>query len=143
MLDVITRVLPIGVGSHARRFYLPSLTASAGTQPVVVAAVVELEGQGAAAKQALVAAGYPDAAINAVIVATETMARVGYALWVIDRRLPLLLDTPISARRDSVRDPPAAAGIAEDFDTLAAAYRKSHSQHGTPPIVSHFRPRHL
>jgi predicted dehydrogenase len=163
MPDITTRVLLIGVGPHARRFYLPSLAASATSDLVLVAAAVELEGHGEAAKQALAAAGYPDAAIlevapfegpvpeqtarrldaicreaaiNAVIVATEPMAHVGYALWAIDRRLPLLLDKPLSARRDSVSDPHAAAGIAEDFDALAAAYRKSHSQHGTPPIVS-------
>jgi predicted dehydrogenase len=157
------RVLLIGVGPHARRFYLPSLAALARTQPVAVAAAVELDGLGPSAKHATSEAGFPnamilevapfegpmpeqtvrrldavcrDAEIDVVIVATEPMAHVGYALWAIERRLPLLLDKPLSARRDSVSDPMAAAGIAGDFDALAEAYRKSYLRDGTPPIVS-------
>lgn len=161
--DQTTRILVVGVGPHARRFYLPHLSASAQNESVVVAGAVELAGHGAAAGRALAAAGFPeasvlevepfegtlppatasrldslcrDARINAVIVATEPMAHVGYALWAIDRRIPLLLDKPISTRRNAVSDPAAAAGIAQDFEALAAAYRASEAKHGMPPIVS-------
>ena len=155
------RIMIVGVGPHATRFYLPALAAAGPEFGVAVVAAVELEGQGPRAREALTASGHAattvievppfegllpattaarldavcaELGIGSVIVATEPMAHLGYALWAIERGHALLLDKPISTRRNAAHDLDAARGIAADFDILAAAYRRRGS--ATPAVVS-------
>lgn len=153
------RLMIVGVGPHATRFYLPALAASGPEFGVAVVAAVELEGQGPRAREALATSGHSDATvievppfegllpaatashldavcgelgIGSVIVATEPMAHLGYALWAIERGHALLLDKPISTRRNAAHDLDAARGIAADFELLAAACRRK----AAAPVVS-------
>ncbi len=153
------QLMLIGVGPHAVRFYLPALAAARPHFGVTIAATVELEGQSERTQAALAACGHADATvievppfegilpavtasrldavcgelgIGSVIVATEPMAHLGYAHWAIERGHSLLLDKPISTRRNAAHDLDAARGIAADFELLAAACRRS----AIPPVVS-------
>ena len=55
------RIMIVGVGPHATRFYLPALAATRPEFGVSVVAAVELEGQGERTRAALaVAAADPD-----------------------------------------------------------------------------------
>jgi predicted dehydrogenase len=146
------RLMLIGVGPHSVRFYLPALAAARPRFGVTIVAAVELEGQGERTRAALAACGHADATvlevptfegplpvamaatldaacqqhgIGSVIVATEPMAHLGYALWAIDRGHALLLDKPISTRRNAAHDLDAARGIAADFELLATACRRA------------------
>jgi len=153
------RLMFVGVGPHATRFYLPALAASGPEFGAAVVAAVELEGQGLRAREALATRGHSDATvievppfegllpagtasrldavcgelgIGSVIVATEPMAHLGYALWAIERGHSLLLDKPISTRRNAAHDLDAARGIAADFELLAAACRRT----AAAPVVA-------
>ena len=155
------RIMIVGVGPHATRFYLPALAATRPEFGVSVVAAVELEGQGERTRAALAVDGHAaaqvfevpafegrlptataarldeacaDLGIGSVVVATEPMAHLGYALWAIDRGHALLLDKPISTRRDAAHDLDAARGIASDFEMLATAYRRATT--ASLPIVS-------
>jgi predicted dehydrogenase len=155
------RIMIVGVGPHATRFYLPALAEAGPRFGASVVAAVELDGQGERTRKALAAHGHTAArvlevaafegllpavtatrldeacaelGIGSVVVATEPMAHLGYALWAIDRGHALLLDKPISTRRNAAHDLDAARGIASDFDLLAAACRRTTA--AAPPVVS-------
>ncbi|MFJ4741146.1 Gfo/Idh/MocA family protein [Streptomyces sp. NPDC088775] len=61
--------------------------------------------------------------IGAVVVATEPSVHLPYALWAMERGLPVLLDKPLTVHPGASTDPAAAQAIADDFDILLDAYR--------------------
>lgn len=146
-------VLVIGVGPHARLNHLPALAAAqdAGLAGAVTgvdllhatAAVVEYGAPGRLRRMQVVPVEpfpasrrtLPGAVrhvldalvaqerIGAVIVATEPSVHLPYALWAMERGLPVLLDKPLTVHPGASTDPAAASAIADDFDTLLDAYR--------------------
>ena len=65
--------------------------------------------------------------IHAVIIATEPLAHKAYALWALNRGLPILMDKPITARANTAHDIEAAKGIYKDYLELLEAYKQSKS----------------
>jgi hypothetical protein len=144
-----TRILLIGLGPHARRFYVPALLSNRFASSFEIAAVVELHDlqptTSAFLLQNLPAAGLicvdpfysadcPHAVqhelnqtvqclgIGAVIIATDPLTHIPYARWAVAAGLPLLMDKPVSSRKNALYCVKAASGIEEDFNQLAALY---------------------
>jgi len=66
--------------------------------------------------------------LDGLILSTPAIARKDYLDWALDRRVPVLIDKPVSVRANVSVDPTAADGIWEDFgDFLNRA--------GTTPVV--------
>jgi len=141
-----------GVGPHATRFYLPALARMARAGRCSLAAGVELEGKGPGTRAALAGAGFPEAetvlvprfegemppaarslldrlaervGLDAVIVATEPLCHLPYVEWALGRGLHVLLDKPVTARRDAVSSLEQALGIETDFRRMIAAREKA------------------
>lgn len=151
----VVNVLVIGVGPHTRLNHLPALAAAqdaglAGTLtgvdlPHIGGTLVEYGTPGRPRRMEVIAVeAFPTARsvlpgrvrgmlddvvarerVGAVVVATEPSVHLPYALWAIERGLPVLLDKPLTVRPGASTDPAAAMGIADDFDTLLAAYRRA------------------
>ncbi|MFF8431091.1 Gfo/Idh/MocA family protein [Streptomyces sp. NPDC016566] len=148
-------VLVIGVGPHTRLNHLPALAAAqdaglVGTLtgvdlPHVAGTVVDYGASARHRRMPVVAVeAFPAThstlphqvravldgvvareRIGAVVVATEPSVHLPYALWGIERGLPVLLDKPLTVHPGASTDPAAAMAIADDFDTLLNAYRRA------------------
>ncbi|SDT83418.1 Oxidoreductase family, NAD-binding Rossmann fold [Streptomyces sp. TLI_053] len=145
-------VLVVGVGPHTRLNHLPALAAAqdaglAGTVTGVnlphAAAPVDYGTPGQPRRMPIVAVQPLPARcrtlpgpvlrvleeavererVGAIVVASEPSVHLPYALWAIERGLPLLLDKPLTVHPGASTDPAAAQAIADDFDTLLDAYR--------------------
>jgi hypothetical protein len=69
--------------------------------------------------------------INAVIISTEPLAHKAYALWAMQRNLPVLMDKPIVARKNTAHSPYAARALYKDYLEILSAYQNS-----TAPVFS-------
>ncbi|MGW7312255.1 Gfo/Idh/MocA family oxidoreductase [Streptomyces sp. NPDC054865] len=148
-------VLVVGVGPHTRLNHLPALAVAqdaglAGTVtgadlPDAATAAVEYGTPGRPRRMPVVPVQpFPVSrrslphgvrrvlegvverdGIGAVIVATEPSVHLPYALWAMERGLPVMLDKPLTVQPGASTDPAAAMGIADDFETLLAAYRRA------------------
>ncbi|MFJ4966874.1 Gfo/Idh/MocA family protein [Streptomyces sp. NPDC088729] len=158
-MSAAVNVLVIGVGPHTRLNHLPALAAAqdaglAGTVtgvdlPHAAACAVEYGTPGRPRRMPVVAVqpfpasrrALPGAVlrvledvvgrarIGAVVVATEPSVHLPYALWAMERGLPVLLDKPLTVHPGASTDPAAAQAIADDFDTLLGAYRTARRRH--------------
>jgi len=70
--------------------------------------------------------------INGVIISTDPLAHLRYALWAIDQGLHILMDKPISAVPYASTDEHAAEDIVSDFYLL----KNRHEKKGAKKIVS-------
>ncbi|WP_434598465.1 hypothetical protein [Streptomyces sp. A5-4] len=151
-MSAAVNVLVVGVGPHALLNHLPALAAAqdtglAGTLTGVdllhAAPAVEYGTPGRPRRMPVVTVEpFPASRralpggvrrvldgvvererIGAVVVATEPSVHLPYALWAMERDLPVLLDKPLTVHPGASTDPAAAMAIADDFDTLLAAYR--------------------
>ncbi|WP_327391457.1 Gfo/Idh/MocA family oxidoreductase (plasmid) [Streptomyces microflavus] len=152
-------VLVIGVGPHTRLNHLPALATAqdaglAGTVtgvdlPHAAACSAEYGTPGRPRRMPVIAVQpfpashrtLPGAVrqalddmvarerIGAVVVATEPSVHLPYALWAMERGLPLLLDKPLTVHPGASTDPAAARAIADDFDTLLGAYGAARRRH--------------
>jgi predicted dehydrogenase len=152
-MSAAVSVLVVGVGPHTRLNHLPALAAAqdaglAGTVtgidlPDAADAAVEYGTPGRPRRMPVVPVqpfpvsqrALPGAVrrvldsvvererIGAVVVATEPSVHLPYALWAMERGLPVLLDKPLTVHPGASTDPAAAQSIADDFDTLLDAYR--------------------
>ncbi|MEU3975183.1 Gfo/Idh/MocA family protein [Streptomyces bacillaris] len=160
-MSAAVNVLVIGVGPHTRLNHLPALAAAqdaglAGTVTGVdlshaAAGAVEYGTPGRPRRMPVIPVQpFPDSRralpyavrrvledilvrerICAVIVATEPSVHLPYALWAMERGLPVLLDKPLTVRPGASTDPAAAQAIADDFDTLLGAYQAARRHHPT------------
>jgi predicted dehydrogenase len=146
------KLLLIGCGPHAKRIYLPMLRQLQDRGSVKLELVAELESQREAAMAAvsrwfevppeLLGApvfGRPrtmpvafrrrlDEAvarhgIEAVIISTAPLAHLQYALWAAEKGLHVLMDKPISTRRNVAIYPDQAEKLFEDYRLLCAKRR--------------------
>lgn len=152
-MSAAVNVLVVGVGPHTRLNHLPALAAAqdsgfAGTVtgidlPDAAAATVEYGTPGRPRRMPVIAVrpfpagrrALPGTVrrllesvvererIGAVVVATEPSVHLPYALWAMERGLPVLLDKPLTVHEGASTDPAAAQAIADDFETLLDAYR--------------------
>ncbi|MEV6976938.1 Gfo/Idh/MocA family oxidoreductase [Kitasatospora sp. NPDC093806] len=152
-MNAAVNVLVVGVGPHTRLNHLSALAAAqdaglAGTVtgvdlPHAAVAAVEYGTPGRLRRMPVVAVQQIPATrqtlprgvrqvlegvvrrerIGAVVVATEPSVHLPYALWAMERGLPVLLDKPLTVHPAASTDPAAAMAIADDFETLLDAYR--------------------
>ncbi|MFO0878130.1 MAG: Gfo/Idh/MocA family oxidoreductase [Gemmataceae bacterium] len=160
MSETSRTLLLAGVGPHARRFYLPAIAALGPRHGVGLAAVVELEAGRASATRALQETGLSaevltvprfetelpaearqtlDAAADrlrpaALVIATDPLSHRPYTLWALQRGMDVLLDKPITTRRNAVSNSAAARGIEEDFNEILAAWK--HARQSRRVVVS-------
>lgn len=137
-------VLLIGCGPHAKRVYVPAIKNLEKRNIAKLCAVVELEeaknltrdyfgtdkvkqlyvertpseyelaAETSKALDKIVA----EEGINAVIIATEPLAHMQYALWATKNKLHILMDKPISTHTNVANDLTQATKIAHDFKLL-------------------------
>lgn len=148
-------ILVIGIGPHARRTHLPALAAGQARGLVGTISGVDIRdtrgsgssadttGHGGPVPLTLVDRFDPtsrrlpepvrrvlddlvrERRIDAVVVATEPAVHLAYTRWALDRDLSVLLDKPVTARRDCSTDPAQAHGILDDFDDLLECCRRA------------------
>lgn len=150
MVDSSRTLMIAGVGPHARRFYLPAIAKLGPRYGIRLVAAIELESGRAIAATALAKHGL-NAEIHtvsrfeaempadarrsldalgdrlrpsALIVATDPLSHRPYVLWAVQRGMNVLLDKPITTRRDAVSDPVAAQRIESDFNEILAAWQQ-------------------
>lgn len=164
MIPDSPRILIIGIGPHARRFYAPNLKAMESEGKLRVVGMIDLMSQQQVidawlAKEGL---GWPmhylppfrepipadvseqlskileTSAANAVIISTDPLSHKLYALWALRNRLNILLDKPVTTAVDAVSSLDAANRIAEDYEDVSEA-RATHYPRGTFILCSHRR----
>jgi hypothetical protein len=160
MTDTSRTLMIAGVGPHARRFYLPAIARYAPRYGIRLVAALELESGRETAARALAENGLDveihtvprfeadmpstvsrslDALADrlrprALIIATDPLSHRPYLLWAMRRNMDVLLDKPITTRRDAVSDPIAAKMIEQDFYEILSAWQESRRHR--PVIIS-------
>jgi len=144
--DLRARILLIGCGPHALRIYLSALKNSWDKIGTELKAVVELQNK--KEETVLIVDKYfanveyifvkpftsstklpplvqkklntivKKNEINGVIIATDPLNHIQYALWAADQGLHVLMDKPISARPNAANSIHDARSIATDFNLL-------------------------
>lgn len=160
----MTNIILIGCGPHAKRVYLPAIQKMTN---VKVSLVVELESQRSVTEKTLenfegyevlytkpFQNGVPQdlaEAINkhiqenevgGVIIATEPMIHKAYAKWALSEGLNILLDKPITTRKNVVSDLNQAKGVLEDYDELLSDYNNLQQTRNTVFMVNSQRRFH-
>jgi hypothetical protein len=147
-------ILVIGIGPHARRIYIPAvekLGPAFNNAKIVAGFDIEsekdaidqfIEKRKSAIKVHYIPHfdpknGMPESvatlldtvlkeySINAVIISTEPLVHGVYAEWAIKNRLHILMDKPVTARKNVVSDATEAAGIFDDYKQLYDGYARS------------------
>ena len=154
----------IGCGPHAKRVYLPAIQ---NIEDARISLIVELKGQQESIRDVLNKYGNCDTYftewfeetlpqkmidfldcyilknnIEGVIIATEPLIHMAYSKWALSRRLSILLDKPITTRRNVVSDITQAKGVLEDYDELLADYTKLQEQKETVFMINSQRRFH-
>ncbi|KAK8098764.1 Cytochrome P450 monooxygenase [Apiospora kogelbergensis] len=80
--------------------------------------------------------------VSFVIVATEPLAHTPYGLWALSAGLNVIMDKPISTRRDACINLQEAYGIVDDFNVLWGAYRELQRVKKTCFLVNSHRRYH-
>lgn len=162
------KLLLIGVGPHARHFYLKSLEREPFRSSAQVVCAVDLERNRAPAEdilrgpapqaeliavpplkegklQARALSQLNDAAerhdVDGVIISTDPLSHKAYALWALEKRFPLLMDKPITTRVNARLDPAQALGIREDYQELLWKL-EAQSEPKTPFLICAHRRYH-
>ena len=143
-------VLLIGLGLHARRTYLPDLMKLGPRMGARLVAVVELESQRGATVEAChrnrtearqcflepfegelpehvrrrLDALVIEERINAVIISTEPLVHRAYLDWALDSGLHVLVDKPLTTRKDVAHDVTQARGLWDDYVEVLQRYQR-------------------
>lgn len=140
----------IGCGPHAKRVYLPALNVLRNKYDLKLRVVVELESQREATHatagalfdnlEFLFTPPFSDPyllpaalekqlnnsvekySIDGVIIATEPLSHMQYALWATRRGLYVLMDKPISTHRNVANSLAEAGKLATDFSLLMSEH---------------------
>jgi len=161
---MMTNLILIGCGPHAKRVYLPAIQKLSG---VNVSLVVELESQRKVTGQTLFKFDSTEVLyvepfqdkvpshlaqalhqhisendVNGVIIATEPMIHKAYAKWALEEGLNILLDKPITTRQNVVSEIYQAKGVLEDYDELVNDYQKLQQSRKTVFMVNSQRRFH-
>lgn len=83
-----------------------------------------------------------DYPVDAILVSTTPEQHRAYAEWALSRNIPIIIDKPVVARANAVRNTTAAAGILEDWQALN---RLATNKHIFAVVNSHrrFHPAYL
>jgi len=139
----------IGCGPHGQRFYLPAIRRFGVEYGAKLSLIVELREKEAEVREYCLQNGLaprmvftdpfsgnnlPEAlagelsrlaaaeGINAAIICTDPLNHVSYAKWALSNGLHLMLDKPVSARRDAVFSLEGAEGLRRDYLELTEVY---------------------
>jgi len=66
--------------------------------------------------------------VNAVIISTEPLVHRAYLDWAVDRGLNVLVDKPLTTRRDVAHDVEQARGLWQDYSQVIARYRRAQAR---------------
>jgi len=142
------RIILIGVGPHSKRVYLPELAKLKEKFQVEISLAIDIKTEAEKIIDHFVSHNYtintlfidpftekmPDAlrtdlnkfvhrnSIDAVIIATEPSCHHAYAEWALGLKLHILMDKPISTRKNAVSDLDEANGILHDYLNLLRLY---------------------
>ena len=144
-------IMIIGIGFHARRIYIPKIIEYSKKMPVKLVCGVDLSSQSDVISRYMLSAKYNfdiiyldnfDAsngltanvinkldnlvskyAIDAVVISTEPLAHKAYALWALSRGLHILMDKPITIRRNISTEQTEAKLLIDDYLDLLAVYK--------------------
>lgn len=146
-----TGILIIGLGHHARRVYLPTLHAATKAYNLKLFGVDLLDSREVVeefciAKNINIGRYYlkkfnsfhevplevenllnklvSNNNIKAVIISTDPLNHKAYAKWALSKRLHILMDKPITTRRNLHKSLVEAEGIVEDYHELVDLYRE-------------------
>ncbi len=148
--SALANVLLIGLGPHARRTYLPHLMRLGPEMGARLVAVVELESRrdetagacwanGVEAELCFVKpfngelpeevrqrldAMVAELGINAVIISTEPLVHRAYLAWALERGLHVLVDKPLTTRRNVAHDVEQARGLWHDYCEVLQRYQR-------------------
>ena len=143
-------ILVIGMGNHAQRIYLPTLIRMSensslglyGVDTLTAASKIKksLRDKGLefktffldnlstklSQKNALILKNIvSDNNINAVIISTPPDSHKTYAKWALKNGLHILMDKPITARKDSSTKISQAKKLVTDYEELVTDYKKA------------------
>lgn len=160
----MTNLILIGCGPHAKRIYLPAIKKMS---VVKISLVVELESQRLITEKTLVnfegceviytapfqnevptqlaeaiQAHIDKNKVTGVIIATEPMIHKAYAKWALNQGLNILLDKPITTRKNVVSDINQAKGVLQDYNELLSDYRNLQNTKDTVFMVNSQRRFH-
>ncbi|KAF2463258.1 uncharacterized protein BDR25DRAFT_384757 [Lindgomyces ingoldianus] len=80
--------------------------------------------------------------IDCVIISAEPECHKAYGLWAIRHGLHVIMDKPITVRRNAVTDISQAAGISEDYHELLEAYNELQTRKETFFLINSHRRYH-
>jgi predicted dehydrogenase len=80
--------------------------------------------------------------IDCVIISTDPLSHKAYGLWALKKGLNVIMDKPITTRKQACTSTSAASGIAEDFEELQDAYDELQSRKQTCFLVQCHRRYH-
>jgi hypothetical protein len=160
----MTNLILIGCGPHAKRVYLPALHKLHG---VKVSLVVELERQRSITENILINFEHCETiytetfenevpsdlaraiekhieinGVEGVIIATEPLVHKAYSKWAISQGLNILLDKPITTRKNVVSQLVQARGILYDYEELLIDYSNLQKKKKTVFMVNSHRRFH-
>jgi predicted dehydrogenase len=160
----MTNIILIGCGPHAKRVYLPAIQK---LERVKISLIVELENQQTLTRNDL--KKYTDCEfyfteffekslplklanylenhiqkhkVEGVIIATEPLIHKAYAKWALSKNLNILLDKPITTRKNVVSDITQAKGIFQDYNEILEDYNKLQKRKNTIFMINSQRRFH-
>ncbi|ORY06124.1 hypothetical protein BCR34DRAFT_666675 [Clohesyomyces aquaticus] len=80
--------------------------------------------------------------VDCVIISAEPECHKAYGLWAIRHGLHVIMDKPITVRRNAVKDIGQAAGISDDYRELLAAYTELQTRKETFFLINSHRRYH-
>jgi predicted dehydrogenase len=145
-------ILVIGIGPHARTFYLPALREMEAMGRLIVAGLVDILPQQESIEdwakerqihwprfylppfqsplpthcEAMLSEILAHTAADAIIISTGPLSHKPYALWGMQHGMHILLDKPVTAAIDAVNDVHAAASLEADYEELAETRASVH-----------------
>lgn len=143
------RLMLVGLGPHAQRTYIPSIKKLQEKYGVELLLVIDLKEKEQNIKEYLkkihlnVEQWFIDKfesrlpvslekkldksveakKINSIIISTEPLAHKCYANWALNQKLNILMDKPITTRRNVAININSAKGIEEDYFELLQKYK--------------------
>ncbi len=157
MGETAIKIVLIGVGPHSQRIYLPAIKNLRQKWGVQLSLIVDLKEKELQIKDYLKTArwdaeqlfidrfenGLPNElkselnnfvkknGISGVIIATEPLAHKCYADWALEAGLNILMDKPITTRKNVTTDSAQAEGILEDYMQLFKKYKNLQKKKNT------------
>ena len=160
----MVNIIMIGCGPHAKRVYVPAIQKLEGAR---VSLIIELNNQQESVGDVLGKYGKCDTYftewfeeslpqhmidyldhhietnnVEGVIISTEPLIHKAYSVWALSKGLNILLDKPITTRKNVVSEMTQAKGILEDYDKILADYNKLQEQKETVFMINSQRRFH-